>query len=285
MFLYYSRVGLQSKRGIKVFFHFFFQIIILWWGGWLLLYILGLANISSLKEICLITTKHWFVMSYIVLLILAPILNTFVQNASEKKQRFVLLGFFIFTCTCGWIGGAKRFYVEGYGPLLFIGLYLLAYYVHNTSKNASHFIKQLFTFRRRTDLLIYLSCVLINTLSGIIFIYLNRDYYRLIYAYVNPFTIIGSTYLLLFFSKLSIKNYKIINIMSSGSFAVYLLHTESDINHYFTAILQFFYNSYSGCLCISIILIFLIVVYIGCVIIDLPRKWAWNKISNHFQIF
>lgn len=272
------------KTRAKSFLSFFFQIIVLMGGVFLFFYITGLTDLSSLKEVFLLTRKHWFVNSYIVLMIIAPILNTFIKHSTEKQQRLFLVGYFFFMCSYGWLGGAKRFYVYGYGPLLFIGLYLLANYVHNRSKDAPISIRRWFSFNRNVDLLIYIACATVNTFLGITCLYFGKNHYNHIYAYVNPFTVIGALYLLLFFSKIKIKYNKIINTLAAGSFAVYLLHTNSNIFPYFTCVVKHLYNSYNGILCISAIFSFLVMVYVAVVLIDLPRKWAWKKFSNYYHI-
>ena len=116
---------------------FIYQVVFIWAIGYLLMIVLGYANLS-IKGIFVcfaFTSWDWFIKAYLMLFILAPILNTFIQNSNEKTQRYVLFFFFTFMCTYGFVGGASRFFIYGYGPLSFIGLYLLAQYVHNTSKS------------------------------------------------------------------------------------------------------------------------------------------------------
>ena len=272
------------KTRAKSFLSFFFQILVLLGGVFFLFYVLGKTDLSSLKEVILWTNKHWFIKSYLVLMIIAPILNTFVCHSTEKQIRLIIVGYFIFMCSYGWVGGAKYFYMNGYGPLLFIGLYLLAYYTHYYSKNAPYYIKKFFIFNRNIDLLLYFTFVTINTILGVLLLYLGKNSFSQIYAYVNPFTIIGALYLLLFFSKLNIKTSRVINMMGAGSFAVYLLHTQSESFRFFTYVVRRLYDNYNGILCVSTIFLFLVMVYFAAITIDLPRKWAWTKISNKYQI-
>ena len=114
-----------------------FQVLSLWGGTFLLFFFAGKTDFSikNIMELFMFTKWDWFVKSYVMLMILAPVLNTFVKNSPERLQRYVLGGFFTFSSTYGWLGGANRFFVYGYGPLLFIGLYLLAQYVHHSQKD------------------------------------------------------------------------------------------------------------------------------------------------------
>lgn len=272
----------------KSFLSFLFQVMVFWGGIFLIMLILHKTSLSfhSISEAFFFTKWDWFIKAYIVLMILAPVLNTFIENSTEKQQRYVLLGFFLFSSTYGWLGGGRRFFVNGYGPLLLIGLYLLAHYIRKAPSNADtpKFIKRMTTFDKRIDLLIYILCAVINTVMGIATLYYHKFSYGQVYAYVNPFTIIGATYLLLFFSKLHIKFSKIIKFLATGSFAVYLFHSQVDIRPFFTDGNLYLFNHFSGIVCIGIIFIYLIIWYLISVIIDLPRLWLWKKISKAYNI-
>lgn len=273
----------------KSFISFVFQIVLLTGGVFFIFVITGKTtpNIECLQDIIFISRGDWFIKAYIVLMIIAPILNNFLKNSSIKLQRNVIVGFFLFTCTYGWFGGARRFYVYGYGPLLFIGLYLLGQFAHNLSENNTCKLKLSWAFTRRKtfDILIFLICIITNTILGVICLYTNRQGgYGLIYAYNNPITIIGALYLLLFFSKIKLHYNRIINVLASGSFAAYLLHSNRYVFPYFSEGVQYIYNNSYSILCIAAIFLYILLVYIATVIIDFPRIIIWNKISNKFNI-
>lgn len=71
---------------------------------------------------------EWFVKAYLALMILAPVLNAFVDRASRKQMETVLIAFFIFQ-TIFSFRGAAEFIQAGYSTFSFIGLYLLARYM------------------------------------------------------------------------------------------------------------------------------------------------------------
>lgn len=277
------------KTRAKSFLSFAFQIIYILAGVVVAFLITGLAelNIDSILDVFCFTRREWFIKAYIVLMIIAPILNTFFDNSSLKQQRNVIVGFFLFSSTYGWLGGANRFFVYGYGPLLFFGLYLLGHFVHTLSQKEKQLlgIAQIITLNKYYDLLIYIVCTIINTVLGIYFLYKGWvDGFSRIYAYTNPFTIVGALYLLLFFSKLKIPTNKIINVLASGSFAVYLLHSNILIFPYFTFGVQSLFVKYNGGICLLTILIYIILVYVASVIVDFPRAIIWKQISNKFNI-
>ena len=288
IFVMLSGWFLIIKTRRKSFLSFGFQIITLWGGAFLLFLILGREVISpkNLGEVFAFTRWDWFIKAYIVLMIIAPVLNTFIYNSPEKLQRQVLIGFFIFSCSYGWLGGANRFFVNGYGPLLFIGIYLLSQYVHHASEYDSTptIIRKFISLDKKYDLMVFLGCITLNTTIGLLGLFLEKNIYGKVYAYTNPFTIIAALYLLLYFSKLEMGYNKIVNKLAAGSFAVYLIHSQVNIRPFFNKGVQYLYSSYNGINCILSIFIFLVLVYIFSVVIDIPRLWMWNILSKKYNI-
>lgn len=257
-----------------------YQIVFLWGGMLLIFVLLGKTNItfSNLASTISLSRPEWFIKAYLVLCIISPILNIFVENSSEETLRNVLIWFYLFQSTYG-ILGANKFFLDGYSPLSFIGLYLLAQYARkvNTENTSDSFINKLFLLRKEYDILIFIFCVIVNTVIGIIGLKYDINIYSLIYAYNNPLNVIGALYLFLFFAKINIGHCSVINWLAASSFAVYLLHC-NQMREYFTNIILYVYNNFSGVGCVLLIFIFLVLVYIGSVVIDQLRIISWNLI-------
>ena len=117
---------------IKGFSNFVFQCLFWLIGLYVVTLILGTSSISieGLKGCFALTKLNWFIKAYILLYILAPVLNAFVEKASQKDFRNVLIAFFTFEFIYGWIfSGSTQHIQSGYSTISFIGLYLLARYV------------------------------------------------------------------------------------------------------------------------------------------------------------
>lgn len=266
---------------------FIYQILFFWGGGYLVMLATNNAefSIKGVLHCLALTPWDWFIKAYLVLLIIAPILNSFIQNSSEKLQRSIIFWFFLFMCTYGWIGGARRFFVDGYGPLSFIGLYLLSNYVRNINEfdTVPLRVKQLFNFNKSIDLFIFVTSAILNTIIGVVALKLDVSAYRFVYSYINPLVIIGAIYFLLFFSKIEIKQNTLINWLAASSFAVYLLHGQFDIRPFFTKYVQAIYDSYNGVIVIILIGFYLVLVYLLSVMIDQLRIFTWNKLSKKIK--
>ncbi len=267
-------------------FSFIYQILFFVGGGGILFILLGKSqlSISGLLDIFQLSAKDWFIKSYFVLMIIAPVLNIFSKEAEEKTQRYVVLSFFLFEAIYGWVTGGRRFFVDGYGPLHFIGLYLTAQYIHChlQKETVPVILKKIFTLPKWVDLSIFLISVIMNTALVVTGIYLmksSESIHGLVYAYSNPITIIGALYQLLFFSKVKMPYVKVINWLGASSFAVYLFHGETTIrNSYFCPIIQNIYNDYSGVACVGMIFLFLCFIYMVSISIDQLRILSWNRI-------
>jgi hypothetical protein len=267
-----------------------FIYLILWYllGGGILFILIGKQTFSLnwLLGVFQLTPSDWFIKSYLLLMIIAPILNAFSKNTEEKTQRYVVIAFFLFEVIFGWMAGGRRFFVDGYGPLHFIGLYVAAQYVHNqlSSDSVPNWFRRLFTMPKWFDLSIYFFTVIVNTafvVYGSMYFGKTQGVRGLAFAYSNPLVIIGAIYLLLFFSKLKMPYIKFINWLGASSFAVYLFHSESTIrSQFFTPQIQYLYDAYSGVACIGLIFVFLCFIYTISVLIDQLRILSWNKIWN-----
>lgn len=229
-------------------------------------------TISNLRTCLFMTPPHyWFITSYAALYILAPILNNFIDNNSQNTIKNTLFAFFIFQTIWGWTGAAK--FVEfGYSSFSFIGLYLLARYLHAyPCKPLTNWSGSIYL----TSIVLNSICFYATKLSG------NNIN---VFCYINPFVIAGATGLLLYFNKLSIEYNKTVIFISKSAFAVYLYHGHPMINDLvFFNIISYIYGNHTGLTCIALMFISLIFVYMCAVIIDQPRIWIWNIVVKYFE--
>lgn len=120
------------KPSVRGFSNFVFQCLFWLIGLYIITLLIGTStfSIQGIKGCLALTKLNWFIKAYILLYILAPVLNAFVEKASQKEFRNVLIAFFAFEFVYGWIfSGSTLHIVGGYSTISFIGLYLLARYV------------------------------------------------------------------------------------------------------------------------------------------------------------
>ena len=255
----------------KGFWGYIFQVLYISVGLSLPFFITGKLELSReniLSEFTLLKNAYWFVWAYILLYILAPILNSFADNSDQKTFKRTLVLYFIFETIIA-IFTRLGFFGAGYHPFAFIGLYLLARYLRIYPPKIEN---------KYFYLAIYITCVLINSLTDYIltkklYIYLNGY----ISSYINPFNIVGAAALVIFFSKLNIKS-RLINWVASSCFAVYLVHLHFCIFPYYKQGNDYIVANYSGIKFIAVVALFFIGVYTISVLLDKPRIVLFNAI-------
>lgn len=130
----------------------------------------------------------------------------------------------------------------------------------------------------------FVICAIVNS---ILYYVLNANGHGPeIYAYINPFVIIGALGLLLYFNSLNIPYSKAINWIAKSAFAVYLLHGSVFLNKdlTFVPLVNWIYENSDGIFCILHMFIFIVLIYAVSIIIDQPRRIIWRLILNKLFI-
>lgn len=236
---------------------------------------------TLVKDLC--SPKNWwFVYAYFTLYIVSPILNAFVENTDRKVFRNTLIVFFLYQTIYGFLYDLPYF-AKGYSPLSFIGLYLLARYIHKYEPKFSQ-------ISRKTCGGIYmgvsvgvslLMCLCLWILPWHGLVCRLFDWYA---CYTSPLNILASVMLLLCFSKIHFQS-KLINSIAASSFAVYLIHNHPVIHHgYFKPFVIWLHQTHSLGVFLVELFIFLTVVFLFCVLVDKVRVYAYNKISLWLKV-
>ena len=227
-------------------------------------------TIDRIKGIFLLNGDYWFVKSYIILFLLSPVLNLFVESVSQKFFLKVLLSYYAFHTVYGWLMDASvSFTMNGTTGLSFIGLYLLGRYLRL-------YPCILTTMNRNKVLLAYLGCAILLSICNLVLLYHGHTITveGRLYSYASPFVIIASVALLLFFSKLSFSN-KFVNWIASSCFAVYLFHCNGFFfNHYYRGVIDYFY--YECDKAVWSIMAYILLLFSVSIIIDKIRLYIWN---------
>lgn len=211
--------GIHFK--MKRFLELVFQIFFICFAVDLFLYFDGrqvVFSFNELKDLLLLNDGgYWFVRAYMVLYILSPILNAFVESASRLNLRNLLILLFIVQTIQGFLTH-NGWYDYGYSPLFFVFLYLFGRYIRL-------YPFKLVQFNKSTDFVYYLCFSLLNVVATFAQI-LDGWKSTLLHNYMSPFTIVASIYFFLIFTKMHFSN-KAINWVAISSLSVYLLHGQA----------------------------------------------------------
>ena len=245
--------------------NFIFQCIFFLTGLYLVTLIIGTSKLS-LEGIagCFFATRlNWFIKAYLLLYILSPVLNAFITTASRHIYKWVLTGFFLFTCSYGWTGAAG-FMQDGYTTLFFIGLYLLARYIRTYSPQFS-------LYKPRVYLFLYIGCAIFVTITSFICPLIITK----LYSYLSPTTIIGALALLLFFTKINLQN-KFVNWCGISCFAVFLMHVSPSTLWHFKSQFVYLHENLSIPNFWIATFIILTLVFIFSILVDKIRIKIWD---------
>jgi hypothetical protein len=224
-------------------------------------------NISSTIN-CFNFFNRWFLLAYFGLYLLSPVLNSFVEQSSQKQYKIVLISIgLLLLCIC-WL--LKHYYEI----TSFIFIYLLARYI---KKYGGLF----FSYSKRIDILVYLICTALTALL-MMFSELLSHGPSILGDYNAPFVFIASMYLFLFFTKLKLQN-KVINWIAESAFAVYLINCNSFLRPIYTLISKYLFSSYSFVYFCVFILFFILCFFIVCILIDKFRILVWNTIMKEID--
>ena len=237
---YYS-IKPKLKSLINLFTLLFFFYV----GGYLLSYALGGEfTWKHFAKSCLAFSRpNWFIQSYLFLMLLAPMINAFVEKCSEKQMTLYTLLYmgcaFYFDC----LRDSEYFYFNGgYSVtslmlIYLVGRYLKLYGVDKLNRLPSYL-----------PLLFYVLSVIV-----LILLYYLPDWGLI--RYHSPFVIVSSVLLFYLFIRLPKFNNKVINWIGVSALSVFICHTCTDTMFEFlcTTNIKLFTNQTFGLYCFEML--------------------------------
>lgn len=264
---------------LKGIFNFIF--IVLFYGFFIWLTVdIGIEgnNWLNIKSLVFSIKDFWFIWAYLGLYILSPVLNSFIEKAS-KKEFLSVIGPFFLLAFLGCLTTLTGLDIEsGYNTILFIGIYLLGagYHKFYLSEKWITWKKGLALYLGVTlisSLIFFLACTLLSSIR------LRLCFYFIFTNYSSIFVVLASLGVLIFFSKVNFQN-KIINWIGASAFSVYLIHMNVAVKPYYISVAKYLYDNNTPISWVLSVLIFTILVFLVCVLIDQIRKYLWNRISK-----
>ena len=253
---------------------FLFQVVFYSLGLFLLAVAITLQKaltLEGLKSIFLFNgSDYWFIKAYLILMVLAPMLNAFCDYASRREFKTILIVYFAILMVYGWLEPASvHFTMNGCTALSFVGLYLLGRYLkmHRT---------KLTNYNRRIYAVVYVVACLVMFFMCLLFlsqgVRVTLDSRLLNYG--SPLVILSAVALLLFFSKWTFAN-KVVNQAAKSCLAVYLLHC-----NYFVFPIYKDLTLKAHQLGWGVVVLFVLAVFVLAIMVDRLRIVMWDVISN-----
>ena len=230
----------------------------------------------DLQAIFLMTDEMWFVKAYLILYLFAPALNAFIEKASQKQLLITLIIFYAFLTIYGWGVVVVKWVNDGYSPVCFFGLYLLAGYIRRY-KNKFTSLPAIY------DLIIFLGLAVFNATIAFLTISKGFNAYMWLDSYASPLVILETVYLALFFSKLSFRS-NFINWVASSCFAVYLVHCSRNILGVYCSTITTLHEQNEPVIFLLYVTLFVVLVFLGSIVLDKIRIAAWKLTLRLFNV-
>ena len=215
---------------------------------------------------------YWFVWAYILLVILSPILNTYVETVHRSQLKLFLSLFYGFAVYSYFTLKVDPIFSKGFHTMSFIGIYLLGRYMRLYRPKWTQ-------FRIRYDALIYLFSVFIAVICVLILQHFQQDFLVIekFGNYIAPTTMVGTIFFFLIFTKFSFYS-KFVNWCAVSCFAAFVIHMQFDVHAMYTELFQLIHASVPLFLFWPMAIVTVISLFILCVLIDKVRLFTWNKL-------
>ena len=222
------------------------------------------GGLSFVADSYLFAFSHWFVVSYLGLCLLSPVLNAWLDKTDDRRLLRYIVVFYIFSTLFGYFFYARFHrpvdFNEGMSILSFVGLYLVGTMIRRGG----------FSWLRK-DKMVYLGvfagCGLF--LVAVSYLALRLGITVSPYGYINPFVVVESAALFIFFTKLRLGEVRWINIVAGSAFAVFIFHYVSPCHQYYNQICSYIQETYSPAF--PGVIIFMVAIYAFVVTVDYIR--------------
>lgn len=220
--------------------------------------------------------SHWFIVSYLGLYLLSPILNSYVAHYQGKAWSVLWL--VLLDVVFGWLKDYLHF-EGGYSLIHFMTIYIVARYIHARGG-------KIFELDKKYDMLISLSIAILTTVIMLLsYVVSERLWAHMgrLFLYNSPLVIIQSIFFSLFFTKLKFKSL-FVNFVGASVFSVYLLHSDNLVNE---GVLRryclSFWNNYDLIGYSLIITSSIALFFVVSILIDQVRKLLWNSLNKQLS--
>ena len=233
-----------------------------------------------------VSSEHyWFVTAYVIMYVLAPVMNAAVEKLTRKQLKMVIIGLLI------WFSVIKSivpvmFATDnwGYDFGWFICLYLIAAYIRKYNV--------VLFYSARRSALVFLVSTVISILMTFVLHFINLNYGGLIYYSQVPMhynfilTLISSLGIFSFFRFYKMKENKtadIVRFIAPFTFGVYLLHMHIEIRDRWVEWLENIFGpvpTYSIPLYLWHLIRCVILVFAAGIFVDWIRKMIFDYVGR-----
>ena len=217
--------------------------------------------------------SYWFAQAYLILYVLSPALNKFIEHSPHRDHLLLLISLFVVQTVFGWLGDGW-YRGDGDSPLTFLFVYLLAAYVRRCS------LLQSFSSGRL--LFMAFGVILVGSLLAFGISVFDHRLVSLFYKHTSPLVLLEVSLIGVAFSKFHFRS-QAINFVAASCFAVYLLNCyPASLDYYIHTVREWFGREPAGYFVIYVS-VFVLANFLLALLIDQPRIAIWNFIQKQLD--
>lgn len=220
-------------------------------------------------------TGLWFIKTYLALFLIAPFLNSAINNMNDSQLRWSSLMLLIVDVYIGYLHQSHEITIDGYHLVHFITLYVLG----STLRKANWLQQNVC----KLFIIVVLLLLLMTGLHMCKMVFLPT---AVIYSlrYNSPILMVTSILTFLLFANLKIES-KIINWISESVLAVYLISSLPFFGPRYYEILKELSTKNTGILALVLIVGVMMSFYFICIVADKVRKLMVRSIDKKIKNF
>ena len=228
---------------------------------------------------------YWYVTDFIILIVLAPLLNNSIKMSTDKQLKLITI--FIFMIISVFQTFIPFFsWIQDYSN---IGLFILLYFITACIKREISIVKRIRGYK-----LFFISFILlilsyeIFHIAGLLKFEIFRSKEMWFYQYSSPLVIFEAIGLFKMFVNMDIQpnevNSKMIKIMSNASLITYLIHMHPIFkSHYVDWGILKFVNIHNMLIYVIEILFLMVLIFVIGIILSIPIIAITKRILNRLK--
>ena len=231
---------------------------------------------------------YWFLVYYLLLYIVSPYLNILINKIDIKTFKKMIIVLILCFSVIPYFTSFTSFNTSGYSLYHFILLYFLGAYFRKTDFINTHWKNNNNTQKRLILFSIFVICALCNLSFQFLLRYLFASPNGFVKWYIqnmhiewynNPFILLQSVAIFLYFGTLNFKN-NIISKMASTTLAIYLITDNSSVRSIIYKLIGIDTGLEMGAKSILLTFGWGVVFFISCILIDFIRQFIFKYISR-----
>ena len=234
-----------------------------------------------LRQCLAFSRENWFVQCYLFLMLLSPVLNTYVEHTHPRQQLWFILGLSAVACYFGCIHQSTYFYFNhGYSITSFILVYLIGRYLRIAGT------EQLASVKTPWLVLVWAILIIIGAVGRLMWPTIEPPFF---YDYCSPIQLLQATLLFVLFARVHFKS-RTLNWLAGSRLAVFVFHAIAPVSTLWSQYETNLYYSNGGVIFVAISLVLCIVVFFTATCLDKIRGWiaspilrAYDKLGNKWQ--